>query len=135
MSLRINRYTAEELKAMLPFIAATNGAALLVSVVFGFIFGFDWTVYSGLAVGNVLMLLNFVLIGMTVDRIVRCRDFRRGRTIGSVSYGIRYAGLFAILAGLLTIHAVNIVTVLVPLCYPKIYYTFIYTLKRGKDDE
>ena len=135
MSLRINRYTAEELKAMLPFIAATNGAALLVSVVFGFIFGFDWTVYSGLVVGNVLMLLNFVLIGMTVDRIVRCRDFRRGRTIGSVSYGIRYAGLFAILAGLLTIHAVNIVTVLVPLCYPKIYYTFIYTLKRGKDDE
>ena len=135
MSLRINRYTAEELKAMLPFIAATNGAALLVSVVFGFIFGFDWTVYSGLAVGNVLMLLNFILIGMTVDRIVRCRDFRRGRTIGSVSYGIRYAGLFAILAGLLTIHAVNIVTVLVPLCYPKIYYTFIYTLKRGKDDE
>lgn len=135
MSLRINRYTAEELKAMLPFIAATNGAALLVSIVFGFIFGFDWTVYSGLAVGNVLMLLNFVLIGMTVDRIVRCRDFRRGRTIGSVSYGIRYAGLFAILAGLLTIHAVNIVTVLVPLCYPKIYYTFIYTLKRGKDDE
>ena len=135
MSLRINRYTAEELKAMLPFIAATNGAALLVSVVFGFIFGFDWTVYSGLAVGNILMLLNFVLIGMTVDRIVRCRDFRRGRTIGSVSYGIRYAGLFAILAGLLTIHAVNIVTVLVPLCYPKIYYTFIYTLKRGKDDE
>ena len=135
MSLRINRYTAEELKAMLPFIAATNGAALLVSVVFGFIFGFDWTVYSGLAVGNVLMLLNFVLIGMTVDRIVRCRDFRRGRTIGSVSYGIRYAGLFAILAGLLTIHAVNIVTVLVPLCYPKIYYTFIYTLKHGKDDE
>ncbi len=135
MSLRINRYTAEELKTMLPFIAATNGAALLVSVVFGFIFGFDWTVYSGLAVGNVLMLLNFVLIGMTVDRIVRCRDFRRGRTIGSVSYGIRYAGLFVILAGLLTIHAVNIVTVLVPLCYPKIYYTFIYTLKRGKDDE
>ena len=135
MSLRINRYTAEELKAMLPFIAATNGAALLVSVVFGFIFGFDWTVYSGLAVGNVLMLLNFVLIGMTVDRIVRCRDFRRGRTIGSVSYGIRYAGLFVILAGLLTIHAVNIVTVLVPLCYPKIYYTFIYTLKHGKDDE
>ena len=135
MSLRINRYTAEELKAMLPFIAATNGAALLISVVFGFIFGFDWTVYSGLAVGNVLMLLNFVLIGMTVDRIVRCRDFRRGRTIGSVSYGIRYAGLFVILAGLLTIHAVNIVTVLVPLCYPKIYYTFIYTLKRGKDDE
>ena len=135
MSLRINRYTAEELKAMLPFIAATNGAALLVSVVFGFIFGFDWTVYSGLVVGNILMLLNFVLIGMTVDRIVRCRDFRRGRTIGSVSYGIRYAGLFAILAGLLTIHAVNIVTVLVPLCYPKIYYTFIYTLKRGKDDE
>ena len=135
MSLRLNRYTVEELKAMLPFIAVTNGAALLISVVFGFIFGFDWTVYSGLAVGNVLMLLNFVLIGMTVDRIVRCRDFRRGRTIGSVSYGIRYAGLFAILAGLLTIHAVNIVTVLVPLCYPKIYYTFIYTLKRGKDDE
>lgn len=135
MSLRLNRYTVEELKAMLPFIAVTNGAALLISVVFGFIFGFDWTVYSGLVVGNILMLLNFVLIGMTVDRIVRCRDFRRGRTIGSVSYGIRYAGLFAILAGLLTIHAVNIVTVLIPLCYPKIYYTFIYTLTRGKDDE
>jgi ATP synthase I chain. len=135
MSLRINKYTAEELKAMLPFIAATNGAVILVSLVLGFFYGFDWTVYSGLAVGNILMLVNFVLIGFTVDKIVKCRDFRRGRAIGGVSYGLRYAGMFAILAGLLTLGAVNIVTALVPLVYPKIYYTFIYTLTRGKEDE
>jgi len=135
MSLRINRYTAEELKAMLPFIAVTNGGALLISVVLGSVFGFDWTVYSGLLIGNALMLANFILIGITADKIVKCRDFRRGRSIGSISYGLRYAGMFAVLAGLLTIRAVNIVTAVLPLCYPKIYYTFIYTLTRGKDDE
>ena len=134
MSLKINRYTAEELRAMLPFIAVTDGAVLLASVLFGVFAGFDWRMFSGLAAGNLLMLANFVLIGYTVERTLRCRDFRRARSISSISYGLRYAGLFAALAGLLTINAINIVTALLPLFYPKIYYTFFYALTRGKDD-
>ena len=134
MSLRINRYTAEELKAMLPFIAVTDGAVILAALVLGFVYGFDWTVFSGLAVGNVIMLTNFVLVGFTAEKIVKCRDFRRGRTIGGISYGLRYAGMFAVLALLLSLKVINPITALVPLIYPKIYYTFFYALTRGKDD-
>ncbi|MBR5091215.1 MAG: hypothetical protein IK093_17455 [Ruminiclostridium sp.] len=134
MSLKINRYTVEELKAMIPFIAAANGTVVFAALILGFLFGFDWTVFTGLVVGNALMLANYVLIGFTVEKIVRCRDFRRGRAIGSISYGIRYAGLFVILAALLNFKLVNPVSALVPLVYPKIYYTFFYALTRGKDD-
>jgi hypothetical protein len=134
MSLKINSITAEELKAMFPFIAITDGAVVLVSLVLGALSGFDWTVFTGLVTGNVLMLVNFVLIGFTTEKIVRCRDFRRARAIGSISYGIRYAGLFAVLALLLNFKVINPVTAIIPLIYPKIYYTFFYALTRGKDD-
>ena len=119
---------------MLPFIAITDGAVALFSVVFGVIHGFDWRVFTGLVIGNVLMLVNFILIGYTADKTVRCRDFRRARFIGNLSYGLRYVGIFAVLAALLTIDAISIVTAVIPLFYPKIYYTFFYALGRGKDE-
>lgn len=134
LALKINRYAAEELKGMLPFIAAANGAVLLVSVIMGLIYGFDWRVFSGLAVGNALMLANFILIGYTAEKTVKLRDFRRARFIGNLSYGLRYIGLFVILAALLTLDVIAVVTAVIPLFYPKVYYTLIYVRKHGKDE-
>ncbi len=135
MSLRLNSYTVGELKAMLPLILAADGIAAAGSVIYGFVCGFDWRLFTGLFVGNVLMLANFLLIGYTVDRVVKCRDFRRGRMIAGASYGLRYAGMFAVLAALLSLGVISVVTAVIPLIYPKIYYTFFYVLKRGKDEE
>ncbi len=134
MSRRIDQYTSAELKYMLPFILAANGAVAAACLVVGFISGFDWRVFSGLAVGNLLMAANFILIGHTVSRTVKCRDFRRARRIGTISYFLRYTGIFAVLALLLSFKLISVVTAVLPLFYPKIYYTFIYTLTRGKDD-
>lgn len=132
--MKMERYTAEELKAMLPYIAAADGIVAAVAVVIGIFFGFDWRAFSGLIVGNLLMLANFVLIGVTVDKTIKCRDFRRARKISGISYGLRYIGMFAVLALLLTFDLIAVATAVIPLFYPKIYYTFIYTLTRGKDD-
>lgn len=135
VALKINRYAAEELKAMLPFTAAANGAVILVSVVIGLIYGFDWRVFSGLAAGNALMFANFILIGYTAEKTVKLRDFRRARFLGNLSYGLRYIGIFVILAALLTLDVIAVVTAVIPLFYPKVYYTFIYVRKHGKDEE
>ena len=134
MGLNINKYTSEELKAMLPYIGAADALAAVIAAIFCAVSGFDWRLFSGLAVGNVLMLANFVLIGITVDKTVKCRDFRRARIMSSASYGLRYVGIFAVLAVLLTFDLISVVTAVIPLFYPKIYYTFFYALGRGKDE-
>lgn len=135
MKFRINRYAAEELKEMLPFLAAANGAAAAVCAVLGFFFGFDWRMFSGLAAGDLLMLANFVMIGCTVEKAVRCRDYRRARSVCGISYGLRYIGLFASLAALTSLGVIQPIPAVIPLFFPKIYYTFFYVLKHGKDDE
>ena len=120
---------------MLPLILAADGAAAAVCLVIGFVSGFDWRFFSGLAAGNLLMTANFILIGYTVSKTVKCRDFRRARRIGVTSYLLRYAGIFAVLALLLNFKLISFVTAVIPLFFPKIYYTFFYVRRHGKDDE
>ena len=120
---------------MLPYLLIFNAAALIVSVIIGAAFGFDWRVYTGLALGNLLMAGNFLLIGLTADKVVKSRDFRRGRNLAGMSYGLRYAGMFAVLAGALTIGAVDPIAAVIPLFYPKIYYTFFYIRSRSREEE
>ena len=119
----------KELKKMLPYILMFNGAAVLVSVILGIFYGFDWRVYSGLLVGNILMTANFLGIGITAEIIVKSRSFKKGQFLGNLSYGIRYIGMFVILAAFLTFELINAFTALIPLFYPKIYYTFIFLNK------
>ena len=135
MKLFVNRYSAEELRAMLPYLLLFNGTALVVCIILGLAFGFDWRVYSGLAAGNLLMLANFVLIGVTAEKVARCRDFRRGRSIAGISYALRYTGIFAALAGLLTIKAVSPVSAVIPLVFPKLYYTFFHIKLNSQKEE
>lgn len=115
-----------ELKNMLPYILIFNGAALVVSIVIGIFYGFDWRLFSGLLVGNIIMTANFIGIGITAELIVKSRNFKKGQFLGNFSYGIRYIGIFVILGALLTFEFINPVTAIIPLFYPKIYYTFIY---------
>ncbi len=123
-----------ELKNMLPYILIFNGAALLVLVIIGIFYGFDWRIYIGLLVGNILMTANFIGIGITSEIIVKSKSFKKGQFLGNFSYGIRYIGIFVILAALLIFELINPVTAIIPLFYPKIYYTFFY-LRLNKEDE
>lgn len=130
-----NSYAVTELKAMLPYLLIFNGAAVAVAIFIGIAFGFDWRVYTGLVVGNILMTGNFLLIGLTAGKIVKVKDFRRGRNLAGLSYGLRYAGIFAVLAGLLTLKVINPISAVIPLFFPKIYYTFFYIRSEKEDKE
>jgi len=121
-----NTYAEAELKAMLPYLLIFNGAAAAAAVVIGIAFGFDWRVYTGLITGNALMAGNFLLIGLTAEKVTKTKDFRRAKNLAGMSYGVRYVCIFAILAGLLTLKVINPISAVVPLIYPKLYYTFFY---------
>ena len=122
---------------MVPYLLIFNGIAAAVCAVFCIVSGFDVRLFCGLVTGNALMLANFLLIGLTADKVVKCRDFRRGRFIANLSYGLRYVGIFAVLAILLTLDAVALIPAVVPLFYPKLYYTFFYlrSNKSNSDEE
>ena len=126
---------ASELKVMAPYLMIFNAAAIVIAVIVGAIWGFDWRVFTGLIAGNAVSVLNFLLIGVTVEKVVRSKDFRRGRSIAGASYGLRYAGMFAVFAGLLYFKFVSPVTALIPLIFPRLFYTFFYVRLHKEDDQ
>lgn len=122
-----------ELREMLPLLLVCNGIILLTVVSVGLVFGADWRLYTGLLVGNLLFAANFLLLGRTALSIAQSKDARRGRVLGNFSYGARYIGMFVILALLLTFRLISPFTAVIPLFYPKIYYT-VQALRRKYDD-
>lgn len=114
---------AEELREMRSFIITADLIIILSVTAIGFYAGFDYRLYTGLAVGNLLMLANFLIIGITANVITRTRQQKKGQFLGNFSYGARYIGIFVILALLLTFDLISVFTAVVPLFYPRIYYT------------
>lgn len=114
---------AEELREMRSFIITADLIIILSVTAIGFYSGFDYRLYTGLAVGNLLMLANFLIIGITANAITRTRQQKKGQFLGNFSYGARYIGIFVILALLLTFDLISVFTAVVPLFYPRIYYT------------
>lgn len=113
----------DELKEMLPMLIAFNVIIVASIVAIGFGVGFDYRLFTGLLTGNVLMLANFIIIGITAGAISRTRQYRRGQFLANFSYGARYIGMFVILVLLLTFDLISPFTALIPLFFPKLYYT------------
>lgn len=122
-----------ELREMLPSVLVYDGLILLSILSIGFAFGHDWRLYTGLLAGNLLFAANFLLIGFTAASIARTREVKRGQFLGNFSYGARYIGAFLILALLLTFDLISLFTAVIPLFYPKIYYT-VRALRQKNDD-
>lgn len=125
---------ADELKEMLPSLLLYNLLVLLSVTAIAFAFGFDWRLYTGLAAGNALMTANMLIIGITANAIVRTRQQKKGQFLANLSYGARYIGIFAILALLLTFELISPFTAVIPLFYPRIYYT-VAALRGKYNDE
>lgn len=113
----------DELREMCPFILTANLIIILSVIVIGLKTGFDYRLYTGLAVGNLLMVANFLIIGITASAITRTRQQKKGQFLANFSYGARYIGIFVILALLLTFEVISVFTAVVPLFFPRIYYT------------
>lgn len=124
----------EELKVMAPFLLSANIIIILSIVMIGFAFGFDYRLFTGLLTGNILAVSNFLLIGVTAGAITRTRQFKRGQFLGNFSYGARYIGIFVILAALLTFDLISPFTAVIPLFYPKLYYTIQALRGKYNDD-
>ncbi len=124
---------AEELKEMLPSLLLYNALILLSVTAIGFVWGFDFRLYTGLLTGNILMVANMLLIGVTAGVIIKTRQQKRGQFLANLSYGLRYIGIFVILALLLTFKLISPFTAVIPLFYPRIYYTIAALC--GKYDE
>ncbi len=131
--MKIPEYTKEELKNMRLCLAVLNGVVILVLVILGFVFGFDWRVFTGLLLGNIITIGNFIGIGITSEEIVRTKDPARARSIGRSSYMIRFVGSFVILAAFAYFSLINAIVAVIPLFYIKIYYTFFYVFMHRKD--
>lgn len=123
----------DELKEMIPLLLIFNGVLLAGIITISIIFGFDFRLYIGMLVGNALMIGNFLLIGITAGAISRTRQFKRGQFLGNLSYGLRYIGIFVILALFLTFDLISPFTAVIPLFFPRIFYTA--EALRGKYDD
>lgn len=124
----------DEIKEMIPLFLIFNGILLAGIITISIINGFDFRLYSGLVVGNVLMAVNFLLIGVTAGAISRTRSFKRGQFLGNFSYGLRYIGIFVILALFLTFDLISPFTAVIPLFFPRIFYT-VQAFRGKYDDE
>ncbi|MBQ8614224.1 MAG: hypothetical protein IJ416_08435 [Ruminiclostridium sp.] len=124
----------DELKEMSPMIIGLDLIIVLSITVIGFSSGFDYRLYTGLIAGNVLMIANFLIIGITAGAITRTRQFKRGQFLANFSYGARYIGIFVILALLLTFELISPFTAVIPLFFPKLYYTIQAFRGKYNDD-
>lgn len=125
---------AEELTKMLPLILTVDLIIALSVTIIGFSSGFDFRLYTGLIAGNVLMAANMLFIGMTAQAVSKTRDPKRGQFLANFSYGARYIGMFVILALLLTFELISPFTALIPLFFPKIYYTLRAFLDKNGEE-
>lgn len=126
---------AAELQGMLPMLIAFNVVMVVSITAIGFGTGFDYRLYTGLIAGNALMIANFLLIGYTAELISKTRNPKRGQFLANFSYGARYVGIFAILVLLLTFELISPFTALIPLFFPKVYYTLGAFVNKTDEDK
>jgi hypothetical protein len=112
-----------ELKGMIGTLLVCNGVVIISCIVYGFMQGHDFRFYTGLLIGNTAAVLNFYHLGVKAGNIMKMREVRRARVYAIASFFLRYFGAFAVFWVLIRFGVVNIITVLVPLFFPKIHYT------------
>lgn len=134
MKKKTENIALDELLRMLPFVLAANAAVLAVLIAYGAFNGFEWRDFTGLAVGNVIFAANFLLIGVTSGSVLRRRNEKKAQQLANISYGVRYVGMFAVLSLLLILKVITPIPALMPLFYPRLYYTFYSIFTKGKDD-
>jgi hypothetical protein len=108
---------------MIPSVLICNGIVLLGVVIYSVFAAFDWRFLTGLLVGNAATLANFYYLGVKTANIVRMKEVRRARVYATVGFFLRYFGAFAVFGALVHFGLVNMITLLIPLFFPKIHYT------------
>ncbi|MCH5200455.1 MAG: ATP synthase subunit I [Oscillospiraceae bacterium] len=124
-----------ELKDMLPMFLIVNGLVLIGLAVYGAFEGITWRAFTGLLLGNILCISNFLLLGAAVNKTVTKITEKQGKFYATVNYGGRYIGLFLCLAAGLYFKVIDIIPAFAPLFVPKLHYTvkYVFTGKKYGD--
>ncbi len=120
-----------ELRKMLPTYLILNGILLLACGAYLIISeSNDWRVFTGVLAGNIASTLNFLVLGLSADKSLSRKAEKKAQFTANMWYGLRFIGLFAFCVILLLFKAVNLITLVIPLFFPRIHYIFEYSRKK-----
>jgi hypothetical protein len=119
-----------ELRGMIPTLIVCNLLAVIGCIIYGAVEAHDFRCYTGLAIGNAATVANFCHLGFKAANIARIKDAGRARIYATGSFLLRYFGAFAVFGALVHFGAMNVVTALIPLFFPKIHYTIKAVLNK-----
>lgn len=122
----------DELSKMKLPTLIVNGVVLVASVLYVVLAEMRWQLFTGLALGNVLFVGNFILMGLSVQRTLQCRNEKNGKNSAFAFYAMRYTGLFLIIGLGAYFRVTDIFTAFAPLFIPRIHYTFEYIFSKKK---
>ena len=120
---------------MLPMFLIVNGLVLIGLALYGFFEGITWRAFTGLLLGNVLCVGNFILLGAAAAKTVAQATAKKGKFYANVSYGARYIGLFLCLAAGLYFKVIDVIPAFAPLFVPKLHYTIKYVFAGKQLDD
>ena len=119
----------KELSFLLPRTFIFDGILYLITLPF---FGFRLDMLLGLLLGTFVMLLNFVILGISSEHAVE-RQAGAAKRLMTFSYIGRFALMGCLFAFcVLTGHA-NVVMAAVPMMYPRWSYTLDAAVKKRKE--
>ena len=106
----------------------------ILESVFIFI-GWDYTVLLGNILGGGVAILNFFLLGLTVQKAVNMEDSKNAKNFMKLSQSLRF--IMLILAAVLgaVVPCFNIWSTIIPLLFPRIALLFRPVIKRRETDE
>lgn len=117
---------------MFPMFLIVNGLVLICLAVYGIFEGITWRAFTGLLLGNLLCIGNFILLGAAAAKTVTQATEKKGKAFATVSYGGRYIGLFLCIAAGLYFKVIDIIPAFAPLFVPKLHYTVKYIFTGNK---
>ena len=108
--------------------------SVLMQAVFVLLKKWDYTVLLGNLLSLAVSVLNFLLMGITIQKSLELESTDAKKFIKS-SQGLRNVGLFAVLAAGVLIPVFNTVAVIIPVFFPRIAVMFRPFIKDKKGSD
>ncbi len=120
---------SKELAFLLPRALVLDGIIFLISLPF---YKLCIEIPAGLALGTLVMTLNFIILGFSAERAVE-RSVSSAKRYMFASYLVRFTIMGVLFAVSVRSPYINVVTAAVPQLYPRICYTLDAAVKKRKE--
>lgn len=119
----------KELSFLLPRTFIFDGVVYLITLPFC---GFQLDILLGLLLGTFVMLLNFVILGISSEHAVE-RQVGAAKRLMTLSYIGRFTIIGCLFAFCVITGYANVVTAAIPTMYPRWSYTLDAAVKKRKE--